>query len=93
MDSTATGPRHSAGIYNNTNENRYEIITDGHVSFAAYRLQGNQLSIDHVFVPEELRGQGMAAKIMEGVVADAKQRGLTIVPVCSYAQAYMQRQK
>lgn len=80
-------------ISNNTNESRYEIITDGHVSFAAYQLKGNKLVIEHVFVPNELRGQGMAAKIMEAVVADAKARGLTIVPVCSYAQAYMQRQK
>lgn len=80
-------------VSNNTNESRYEIITDGHVSFAAYRLEGNKLVIDHVFVPNELRGQGMAATIMEGVVADAKARGLTIVPVCSYAAAYMQRQK
>ncbi len=80
-------------ITNNTAENRYELVTDGHVSFAEYHLNGTRLSINHVFVPNELRGQGIAAKVMEGVVADATSRGLTIVPVCSYAQAYMQRQK
>lgn len=93
MNTQHTGPRHSAGLYNNTAENRYELMTDGHMSIAEYQLQGNQLSINHVFVPEELRGRGVAAKVMEGVVADATSRGLAIVPVCSYAAAYMQRQK
>ncbi len=78
-------------IKNNTAQNRYELMTDNYLSHADYRLQDKTLSIDHVFVPEELRGRGVAAQLMEGVVADAKERGLTIVPVCSYAAAYMKR--
>lgn len=78
---------------NNTAENRYELMTDGHMSIAEYTLQGNELRINHVFVPDELRGRGVAAKVMGGVVSDAKSRGLTIVPVCSYAVAYLQRNK
>lgn len=80
-------------VTNNVAQNRYELITDGHMSMAEYTLQGKELRINHVFVPNELRGRGVAAKVMEGVVADAKARGLTIVPVCSYAAAYMQRNK
>lgn len=78
-------------VTNNTAENRYEMITDGHLSHADYRLEGKNLSIDHVFVPEELRGRGVAGQLMAGVVSDAKERGLTIVPVCPYAAAYMKR--
>jgi uncharacterized protein len=44
-----------------------------------------------VFVPEELRGGGVAAKVMEGVVADAKVRGFKIIPICSYAASYLKR--
>ncbi len=80
-------------VTDNTSSSRYELITDGHVSVADYRLDGDQLIITHVGVPEELRGRGIAAELMAGVVADAKGRGLTIVPVCSYAAAYMKRQK
>ena len=78
-------------VINNTAENRYELETAGHLSVADYHLSGTTLSITHVGVPEALRGQGIAAKVMEGVVADAKERRLTIMPVCSYAAAYLKR--
>ncbi len=78
-------------ITNNTSQNRYELSVDGHLAVADYVLEGSNLTINRVFVPEELRGKGVAAKVMEGVVADAKEQGLTIVPICSYAESYMKR--
>ncbi len=78
-------------IKNNALENRYELMTDGHLSVADYRLDGDKLYITHVEVPSALRGRGVAAMVMDGVVKDAGERGLTIVPICSYAAAYMQR--
>lgn len=76
---------------NNTAQNRYELDVDGHLAIAEYRLEGDKLAVTHVFVPPELRGRGVAAKVMDGVLADAKARGLSIVPICSYAAAYMER--
>ncbi|MFW0776573.1 MAG: GNAT family N-acetyltransferase [Rickettsiales bacterium] len=78
-------------ITNNTSQNRYELSVDGHLAVADYVLEGTSLTINHVFVPQELRGKGVAAQVMEGVVADAKEQGLTIIPVCSYAESYMKR--
>jgi predicted GNAT family acetyltransferase len=78
-------------VQNNPSENRYELSTDGHISVADYRLDGTRLVVTHVGVPEALRGQGVAAKLMAGVVADAKARALIVVPVCSYAASYLER--
>lgn len=78
-------------ITNNTSQNRYELAAEGSLAIADYRIEDSKLVITRVFVPDELRGKGIAAKVMEGVVADAKARGLAIVPVCSYAATYMQR--
>ncbi len=78
-------------VTNNVAESRYELSVEGHLAIADYRLEGNNLVITHVETPPQLRGQGVAAKVMAGVVEDAKTRGLTIVPVCSYAVAYMKR--
>jgi predicted GNAT family acetyltransferase len=78
-------------ITNNTSKSRYELSVDGHLAIADYRLEGDKLKIMHVETPPELRGQGIAAKVMEGVVEDAKARGLTIVPVCSYAVSYLKK--
>lgn len=76
---------------NNTQANRYELEFEGHLAIAEYMLDGERLAITHVEVPEALRGKGVAAKVMEGVVADANAKKLSIVPVCSYAAAYLQR--
>lgn len=78
-------------VINNTANKRYELAVGGHLALADYRLEGDRLSITHVFVPEELRGQGVAAQVMAGVVTDAKARSLTIVPVCPYAASYLKR--
>ncbi len=82
-----------SGIINNESQQRYELVVDGHVSVADYHLDGNQLSINRVYVPEALRGRGVAAQVMDGVIADANAKGLHIVPVCSYAATYMARHK
>lgn len=78
-------------ITDNPEKNRYELSVDGHLSIAEYRREENRLIITHVFVPPELRGRGVAAQVMAGVVADAKAKNLTIVPVCPYAVSYLQR--
>lgn len=78
---------------NNKNSHQYELVTDGHVSTAKYRLDGKTLYIDRVYVPDELRGRGIAAQVMEHVLQDASEHGLHIVPVCSYAVSYMARHK
>lgn len=80
-------------VINNPEKNRYELDTDGHLSVADYQLDGKTLTITHVYVPNELRGKGVAAKVMEAVVEDADARGLHIVPVCSYAATYMARHR
>ena len=80
-------------VINNVEKNRYELETNGYLSVADYHLDEGTLTITHVFVPNELRGQGIAAKVMEGVIDDANKRGLHIVPVCSYAATYMARHR
>ncbi len=80
-------------LIDNKTDSRYELLTDGHTSVADYRLEGNTLTITHVGVPEALRGRGIAAQVMDGVVADATARGLHINPLCSYAASYMARKR
>jgi predicted GNAT family acetyltransferase len=80
-------------LIDNKTDSRYELLTDGHLSVADYRLEGSTLAITRVMVPEALRGRGIAAQVMDGVVADAAARGLQINPLCSYAASYMARKK
>ena len=73
--------------------NRFELEEQGQVAFADYRRHGDILVIPHVEAPPALRGTGTAGRLMEGLLALARQRGEKITPVCSYAVAYIRRHK
>lgn len=51
----------------------------------------NVIIIDHTLVDPSLRGQGVAAKLLDKVVEMAREEDLKVVPVCSYAVARLTR--
>ncbi|GLB59888.1 GNAT family N-acetyltransferase [Cytobacillus sp. NCCP-133] len=75
-------------------ENRY-FINDESGNMAAeitFVPSGDsQITIDHTYVSDSLRGQGVAGKLVEKVVQEARKSGLKIVPACSYAKALFER--
>ncbi len=51
------------------------------------------ITIDHTFVPPELRNRGIAEKLVQRGIADARAQGLKIVPACSYVALQFRRHK
>lgn len=47
------------------------------------------LVIDHTFVSDVLRGQGIGSQLVRSVATLARQEGYTIIPLCSYAKRVM----
>jgi uncharacterized protein len=43
--------------------------------------------VDHTFTPPEARGQGLAGKLVQAIVDDARKDGFTIAPQCPYVVA------
>ena len=80
-----------SGLRDNPALGRYELLDQGQVVFADYRRDGARVFIDHVEAPPSLRGTGAAGRFMEALVADARGKGLTLVPICSYAVHWLQR--
>lgn len=80
-----------AELRNNRDQSRYEMDEAGLTSYADYRLQDDRLYVDYVFAPPGLRGTGAAGRLMQGLAADARARGLKITPVCGYAAAWLKR--
>lgn len=56
------------------------------VTFPA--LSADMVEIDHTFVDESLRGQGVAGDLMQMAVSVMKNEGKKIKPTCTYAIAW-----
>lgn len=52
---------------------------------------GHVLTAEHALVPTEIGGRGIAGKLVEALVADARAQGWQIVPECSYVAAAFKR--
>ena len=69
----------------------FEVLIDGQLSKLDYIQDGKNFVITHVGVYPEHRGQGIAGKIVEAGLQYAKENSLRVVPMCSYAAAYIRR--
>lgn len=47
--------------------------------------------VDHTLVPPEIGGRGVAARLVEALLADARAQHFTIIPECSYVAAAFRR--
>ena len=48
-------------------------------------------NINHTFVDESLRGQGIAGKLVEEAVETIKEKGAKIQATCSYASKWLEK--
>lgn len=72
---------------------RYVVfLPDGSEAELTYRhLDPRTVSADHTGVPPAYRNEGIALKLVERLVADAREEGFRIVPQCSYVEAQFRR--
>ncbi len=78
-------------ISDNAASSRFELIEEGKLAFAQYRLTGGVLILPHVEVDPAIRGRGAAGRLMAEVLLLARERGWKVNPTCGYAAAYIQR--
>ncbi|MFC4294043.1 GNAT family N-acetyltransferase [Novosphingobium tardum] len=71
----------------------YQAHLDGsdHTGRLTYVRRGDTLVAEHTLVPSEIGGRGIAAKLVEAMIADARREGLTIEPQCSYVAVAFKR--
>lgn len=78
-------------VTHNPAEKRFETWIDNKLSKLDYIQDGKNFVITHVGVHPELRGQGVAGRIVQVGLEHAKENALRVVPMCSYAAAYIRR--
>ena len=80
--------RHDSG---SAGEYRAEIAGSPHIGRLTWVKRGNVRVAEHTLVPGEIGGRGVAAQLVEALVADAQRKGFKIDPRCSYVAAAFER--
>jgi uncharacterized protein len=78
-------------MIDNAGKNRFELTENGLLVFADYRRHDKSYVLTHVEADPALRGSGAAGRLMEQIIAGAREKNLQIVPRCSYARAWFKR--
>ncbi|MDO9320297.1 MAG: GNAT family N-acetyltransferase [Pseudomonas sp.] len=73
---------------------QFEVTIDDHRAYLAYMDLGKQtLDIYRTFVPNALRGRGIAAALTAHALEYAETSGYTVIASCSYVERYMERRQ
>lgn len=79
-------------VSHNADKLCFETTVDGHRAHLDYRtIDEETLDFHHTFVPDELRGRGVAAELTEAALAYAEEQGFKVHPSCSYVETFMKR--
>ena len=70
---------------------RFEAVVDRQIAVVEYQLDGDRMIFTHTFVPVELRGRGIAEKLVRPAQAVARAERRRVVPACSYVAAFIEQ--
>lgn len=76
----------------NASAHRYELEENSAIAFADYRDERDgRRALTHFETPEALRGKGVAGRLMESILADARSKELLLRARCPYAVTYLEK--
>lgn len=80
-------------IANHPERHRYEIAVDGtKAAEIVYHMHGaDTIELVHTEVKPQFEGQGLASKIAAFAFEDARNRGLKVIPTCTYIQGWLRK--
>ena len=71
---------------------RFEVRLDERVvGLASYHVDGGTMTLPHTEVEPSVGGQGIGTALVSGVLDAARERGLTVLPYCSFVRHYIQQ--
>lgn len=67
------------------------VAGSDHIGRLTWVGRGDVRIATHTLVPPEIGGRGVAAKLVEALIADARAHGFRIDPACSYVEVAFRR--
>jgi predicted GNAT family acetyltransferase len=78
-------------VVDNVERHRYEARAPGEPAFLNYRLEPGTVVLVHTQVPKALEGHGIGQALVRHALDDARARGLGVVPMCPFVEAWIKR--
>ena len=79
-------------VRDNPVKHRFEIdLGDGTLAIAEYNLLDGKIMFTHTEVPPEHEGKGIGSALIRYALDKARERGLKVIPICTFFAAYMQK--
>jgi predicted GNAT family acetyltransferase len=71
---------------------RFEVrLDDRVVGLASYHIDGTTMTLPHTEVDPSVGGRGIGTALVAGVLDAARERGLHVLPYCSFIRHYIQQ--
>jgi len=71
---------------------RFAVHFEGSTAVLDFKKVGEKVfDFRRTFVPPDLRGHGLAGKIVKTALGWAREQNVKIIPTCSYVKAYVDR--
>jgi predicted GNAT family acetyltransferase len=78
-------------VRNDETQKKFYAVVNGHEAHIQYAHSGDVYNLMHTFVPEELRGHGVAEELVRTTLDQIKAQGAKFLPTCPFVQAFLKR--
>jgi len=86
------GSEDDLSIVNNMTLNRYEVYVGPTLAgFTDYHAQPGLVTLKHTEVDRAFEGRGIGSSLVAGALDDIRERGDSVLPICPFVRAYLQR--
>ena len=80
-------------VEHNQAARRYEARIGEALAVLEYKRRGKTIVFTHTGVPKPLEGQGIAGRLTQVALDEARAQHLTVIPLCPFVAAYVRRHK
>lgn len=78
-------------IINDKPGNRFVLDVDGNEVYVLYSENKEMLDLYSTYTPPQLRGQGLAEKVVLAAFEYAKEKNLKVIPSCWYVRKFLEK--